>query len=509
MPRARIPAHARAGILLAALFAPACTSRGPAPLSTPPVVTASDARVRVLQRDLAALLDVPVLRRGLAAVVVRSADRGDTLFRYHDDALVVPASTMKVVTLAAAAERLGWDVTFATAIRAGGPLERGVLHGDLVVVGSGDPAIGTPDEPATVLMDRWAEALWRRGLRHVDGRLVGDDRAFSGAGLGEGWAWDDMAWGYSAPVSALQAHAGAAEVRVMPAPREGEAATVTLWPRESGLTLDAVVTTGPANGVASLSFARAPGGRVLHVTGTVPSGATAIVRTAAAPDPTRYFLALFEAALARRGILVRGPSVGVADLAPSDWPRPDAPVLLEHRSPPLATMATALMKASQNQYAETLLRALGRTEPAAEGTVEAGRVAVQRVLQAWGITPDALVQADGSGLSRYDYVTAGTLATILDRMHREPRHRQPWLDALAVGGVDGTLERRFKGTVASGRLRAKTGSLSNVRALCGYVPAASGESLIFVVVLNHVTATSRELNAVTDGIVLRLAAFGR
>jgi D-alanyl-D-alanine carboxypeptidase/D-alanyl-D-alanine-endopeptidase (penicillin-binding protein 4) len=167
------------------------------------------------------------------------------------------------------------------------------------------------------------------------------------------------------------------------------------------------------------------------------------------------------------------------------------------------------MKASQNQYAETLLRTLGLAETPASGTVDAGRLAVRRVLEGWGIQADALVQSDGSGLSRYNFLTAATLATILDRMYRDPRHRQPWLDAMAVGGVDGTLERRFKGTAVSGRLRAKTGTLSNVRALSGYLPAADGEQLIFVIVLNNVTAPSPQLNAVADGIVLRLAAFTR
>jgi D-alanyl-D-alanine carboxypeptidase/D-alanyl-D-alanine-endopeptidase (penicillin-binding protein 4) len=475
----------------------------------PPVVDARDARVRALQRDVATLLAGPALARGVAAVVVRSADRGDTLFRYRADALMVPASNMKVVTLAAAAERLGWDYAFTTVFRAAGPLEGGVLHGDLVVVGGGDPFIGTADEPVTTVMDRWAEALWDRGLRHVDGRLVGDDRAFAGAGLGDGWAWDDMAWGYSAPVGALQAQADAAEVRVAPAPREGEPAVVTLWPRESGLSVEAAVATGPADAAASLSLAREPGSRVLRVTGSVPAGAAPVVRTAAVRDATGYFLALFETALARRGILVRGPSVRLAALLPAERPREDSRVLLEHRSPRLAAIAAPLMKASQNQYAETLLRALGRTDSAGEGTASAGRAAVRHVLEGWGIPPETLVQADGSGLSRYNLVTAGTLAAIHDRMYGDARHRQAWLDALAVGGVDGTLGRRFERTAAEGRLRAKTGTLSGVRALSGYVPAASGELLIFVVLLNNVTATSAELNAISDAIVLRLAAFGR
>jgi D-alanyl-D-alanine carboxypeptidase/D-alanyl-D-alanine-endopeptidase (penicillin-binding protein 4) len=167
------------------------------------------------------------------------------------------------------------------------------------------------------------------------------------------------------------------------------------------------------------------------------------------------------------------------------------------------------MKSSQNQYAETLLRAIARSEPGAVATTEGGRDVVRRVLAGWGIPADSFVQADGSGLSRYNYVAAGTLANVLAHMYRDPRHRGPWIESLAVGGVDGTLDKRFKGTSAEGRVRAKTGSIANVRALSGYVPAANGEQLLFVIVLNNVTAPGPRLTAVSDGIVVRLTRFAR
>ena len=141
------------------------------------------------------------------------------------------------------------------------------------------------------------------------------------------------------------------------------------------------------------------------------------------------------------------------------------------------------LKASQNQYAETLLRALARSDEGAAATLEGGRGVVQRVMTAWGTPPGTLVQADGSGLSRYDYVTAGTLAAILVHMYADARHREPWLSSLAVGGVDGTLEKRFRGTSVDGRLRAKTGTLAYVRALSVMRPSAEEEPFAFVVIL--------------------------
>jgi D-alanyl-D-alanine carboxypeptidase/D-alanyl-D-alanine-endopeptidase (penicillin-binding protein 4) len=358
-------------------------------------------------------------------------------------------------------------------------------------------------------MDRWAEHLWQAGLRTVEGRIVGDDRAFSGEALGAGWPWDNLAWGYSAPVGALQADVDAARVRVTAAAREGDLASVTLSPTESGLQLEQAVFTGPAGGTESIELARAPGGSVLKVTGVIPLGSEQIVRTAAIEQPTHYFLAQLASALARRGIVVRGGVAAILDLPPAEWPRSGTPVLLEHRSAPLRELARTLMKASQNQYAETLLRALARSEAGAAGTVNGGRDVLRGVLGGWGIATDSFVQADGSGLSRYNYVTAGTLAEVLAHMYRDPRHHGPWLESLAVAGVDGTLDKRFKGTSAEGRVHAKTGSIANVRALSGYVPAANGEQLLFVIVLNNVTAPGPRLTAVSDGIVVRLMQFAR
>jgi D-alanyl-D-alanine carboxypeptidase/D-alanyl-D-alanine-endopeptidase (penicillin-binding protein 4) len=165
------------------------------------------------------------------------------------------------------------------------------------------------------------------------------------------------------------------------------------------------------------------------------------------------------------------------------------------------------MKVSQNLYAETLLRTLGaqREDPTAEG----GRKVVQQVLESWGIPPDGLVQRNGSGLSRYDYVTAETLVRILTRMHRDPRHADRFADTLPLAGRDGTLARRMKETRAEGNARAKTGSIANVRALSGYVRTLDDEMLAFSIIVNTFSAPQETVDAVADRIVERLANFTR
>ncbi len=182
-------------------------------------------------------------------------------------------------------------------------------------------------------------------------------------------------------------------------------------------------------------------------------------------------------------------------------------MLFSHQSAPLSDIARVLMKASQNQYAETLLRTLGAR--AGTGTPEAGRAVVRDVLDGWGIPRDAYSQTDGSGLSRYNYVCAETLVTILRRMYADPRHKDRFLAALPVGGEDGTLARRFAGTTAAGNVRAKTGSIANVRALSGYVTSAGGEPLVFSIIANNFTAPQSAIDAATDEAVVRLATFVR
>jgi D-alanyl-D-alanine carboxypeptidase/D-alanyl-D-alanine-endopeptidase (penicillin-binding protein 4) len=500
--------YARAGtavLVLAALGG--CATRTPRPLAPPPVVNARDRHVRALQEDVARLLDVPALRRALVAVSVQSLTRGDVLFRYHADRLVMPASNMKLVTLAAAAERLGWDYAFDTTVASTTPIgPDGSLAGDLVIIGGGDPTIGGENGPADPILDTWAAQLWDRGLRRVEGRVIGDDNAFAERPLGPGWAWDDLWADYSAPVGALQANEDAAELDVTPAALAGLPASVVVRQPESGLLIESTVGTSDAGVEANVEVERAPGSLLLRVHGSVPVGSQPFARHVAVDNPTLYAARLFVSALNRRGIDVEGGAADIDDLSIGSVVV--GPPLVVHRSAPLSEAALVLMKVSQNQYAETLLRVLGRNT-AHPATPEDGRAAVLDVLSGWGIFSDSIVMADGSGLSRYNYLTADALGTILRKMYENPRHRAAWLRVLPVAGADGTLERRFTGPPLAGLLRAKTGTLSNVRALSGYLPAANGEMLAFSIVVNNVTGTRQDVEAPVDAALARLAAFTR
>jgi serine-type D-Ala-D-Ala carboxypeptidase/endopeptidase (penicillin-binding protein 4) len=476
--------------------------------ATAPALPSSQAaaHLRQLQQDLNGIFGAPAFERAQWAAVVQSIGSGEYLYRLNASKLVMPASNMKIVTLSVAAQRLGWDYVFETRVLATGPVEQGVLNGDLLIVGGGDPSINSrPDSPRGVF-DAWADLLRTAGVATIDGRIVGDDRAFEVGGLGNGWAWDDLAYGYAAPVGALQYNENAVQVIIRPAPVVGGLASVTLRPGGSGLSVECRVVTSEANEPANVVERRLPGSGELVVAGRVPIGSPDIVRTASVDSPAQFFVQALHDALVADGIVVRHPPVRWTQLAEAPDPARGR-VLFTHRSAPLSEIATVLMKVSQNLYAETLLKTLGKRT--GTGTVADGRSVLRDVLDAWGVPADSYVLADGSGLSRYNYVTADTLVLILRLMATDPRHAAAFEATLPVAGADGTMAHRMQGTRAEGNARAKTGSIANVRSLSGYVTTLDGERLAFSIVANHFNVLPDVVDGAIDAAVERLASHSR
>src|SRR5206468_5439678 len=232
-------------VLTAALLVFACHPVPARPahpaLPAPPAIPA-------LVRDIDALLAAPALAHGYWGVLVKSLKTDETLYSVNARRLMMPASNMKIVTLAAAADRLGWNYTYETKVFAAGRIDAGVLQGDLIVVGCGDPTSG--EAPAT--LGGWAEQLKARGIRLIAGRIIGDDNAFDDDGLGFGWSWDDLPDDYAAGVSALQFNENAVRVTVSPGPAAGDWAGVSVSPAGSGLVVESALTTSAAGTVASI-----------------------------------------------------------------------------------------------------------------------------------------------------------------------------------------------------------------------------------------------------------------
>ncbi|MEO8482527.1 MAG: D-alanyl-D-alanine carboxypeptidase/D-alanyl-D-alanine-endopeptidase [Acidobacteriota bacterium] len=471
------------GLLIAAIGTTAATTTL---VATPqPVPQISVGPTSTVAAELDRIFEDPVLAPALVAARVVSLDDGRTIYTRNAGKLVMPASNMKLVTVAAAAARLGWDFRFSTTLEAAGAIRAGVLHGDLIVEGTGDPSITSPDLKGAALFDEWADALRAAGISHVDGRLIGNDNAFADEPLGAGWAWDYLSAGYAAPSGALSYNENVAVIRITPASAPGLPAHVDIGPPGHGLDLAPSVTTGPEGSTTTIDISRIPGTARLTIHGQVSVSSMPLVRTAAVDNPTSYFVDAMRLALAARGIGISGGSWDVDDLPDASQPAPR--ILIARRtSQPLSALAGYAMKVSQNFYGETFLKTMGSVRGV--GSIERGRQAVTATLAEWGLPVESLVMSDGSGLSRYNYVTADLIVGVLQHVWNDPALRGPYLAALPVGGHDGTLETRMRTAELDRRVQAKTGTISNVRALSGYLTTTSDEKLAFSVIVNNATA---------------------
>ena len=479
----------------------------PAPPARPTPGAASPTSVERLRQRVATLLADPALGAGMWGVEARSLSNRDTLVSVNPRLLLMPASTAKTFTLAAAAATLGWDYRFETRVIPVGNIKDGVLDGDLLVIGSGDPGFGDWDGSASATFASWAARLKDLGITTIGGRIVGNDDVFADEGLGAGWMWDDMAYGYSAPASGLQFNEGTARILIDPGGTVGEPAVLSLTPPHARVPVVNRVVTGAAGSETRLALGALPRTPGATLTGTISIDGVRQARDVSVGNPTLYFANAVRSALIANGIDVFGGAVDADDLVDPPSPSPRHQII-RYQSPPLSALADPLMKRSQNMYAETLLRAMG-VATRQTGTAEAGLGALRDTLTAWGVAPSDVQVADGSGLSRYDLVTADATVAMLAHVYEDTALRGPFIASLPVAGKAGTLANRLKGTPAEGMVQAKTGSFTNARAVAGFTTTADGEPVAFSVIANNYGVATAPIDRATDAIMLALTTFRR
>lgn len=482
-----------------------CAARGRAAAGVP--ARAADS-LEYLRADLGRIFADPALAGSQWSVEVLSLDRGEILFAFDATRLVMPASNNKILTAAAALTRLGPEFRYETRLLARGAVEEGTLQGDLIVVGSGDPATapGFHDGDPFGVFRQWAALLRDRGIRRIAGAIVGDGRAIPPPLIGRGWEWDDLAYAYAAPVSALQFNENAYTLEVAPGEAEGLPATARCLPLPDYVKLDARVTTAPAGTRGTLAIQRGEESESIIVHGSIALQAKPDRTTLAVEIPTRYYLAALKKALQEEGIDAAGAEIRVLDGTDEAIPT-GTELWSKHLSPPLSEILKPLLKVSQNLYAETLVRTLGLAARQ-DGSFDAGRQVVQESLSAMALVPGTYAYADGSGLSRHNLVSADHLIRVLRYMYRHP-YFPYFYDALPIAGVDGTIRGRLKGTKAENNVRGKTGTIAYVRCLSGYVRTGEGEMLAFAMLANNFLAPNRAVEYVQDSALERLANFHR
>ncbi|MFO0271748.1 MAG: D-alanyl-D-alanine carboxypeptidase/D-alanyl-D-alanine-endopeptidase [Gemmatimonadota bacterium] len=490
--------HAVAGLASLAAACGGARVPAPAPAPAPAAPNGREALVRAID----SLVRDPRFANAHWGVLVVHPARGDTLYAHNADKLFVPASNQKLVTGAVALAQLGPEFRTRTSVLARGPLRDGVLDGDLVLVGRGDPSWSDAMQGDALLpLHDLADSVRSRGIRRVRGRVVVATGHFRGPRLGFGWDWDDLEYAYGAPVDAVLLNEGLARLVVEGAARPGEPATVTVQPVAAAARVQSAL--GPTRATpdtAGLDVTWDDDARTYVVRGTVAVGQRVGLRVAMR-EPARAVAAAWLGALDARGVEVTG---GVAVDTTAAMLAGDT--LAVHASPPLADVLRFFEKPSQNQLGEQLLRVVG-LERTGVGSADSGLAVVRRQLAAWGVDSTAAVARDGSGLSRHNFVAPRAVVRILDAMGRQEAWARVFRDALPLAGVDGTLASRMRGTAAQGTVQATTGFVDRVRSLSGYVTTRNGETLLFSALCNNWTTDVKAVERVQDEIAERLAAW--
>ncbi|MBO0513011.1 D-alanyl-D-alanine carboxypeptidase/D-alanyl-D-alanine endopeptidase [Streptomyces beijiangensis] len=462
----------------------------------------ADTTDPVLAKTLDRLISDTRLDGSQVGVVVSDAKTGQTLYQRDGSKRLVPASSTKLLTATAAMQLLGPDYRFSTDVLADGTRHGAVLKGDLYLRGTGDPTMLGKD------YDTLAAQVAAAGIHRVTGKLIADDTRFDSNRLGASWAADDESAYYSSQISPLTVapdtdyDAGTVLVKVAPGAAPGDVPVVGLTPANDYVHIENRATTVAAGQSNTLSVEREHGSNTIVVTGSVPVGSAAASSWISVWEPTGYATNVFAHALADHGVKVVG-SVRLGKATPKQ-----AKAVAAHPSMPLKDLLTPFLKLSNNNHAEVLVKTVGY-EVKGSGTWSAGLSAISDYLRTLGVDPAALRQVDGSGLSRMDVVSPAQFTQLLVAVRHKPWF-QDWYDALPIACVadrmtGGTLRSRMCGTPAAGNVHGKTGSLTGVSGLSGYVTDADGRELVFSVLSNNYVASS--VKGIEDSIGAALASY--
>ncbi|MCT6922582.1 D-alanyl-D-alanine carboxypeptidase/D-alanyl-D-alanine-endopeptidase [Metasolibacillus sp.] len=437
------------------------------------------------------------LGKSNTSVSLRSLTTGNILYEHNGQALMKPASTLKLLTGSAALHVLGKDYTFTTDLYIDGDIIDGILYGDVYIKGGGDPTLQQQD------FLTFAKVLKRYGIRQVQGHLYGDDSAFSGSVLTPGIVKQDETEYYAARISALTMSpnadydAGTVIVQVT-GNTVKKAPSFTVLPNTSGMKFVNQARTGAKTSKNTLSVKRQYGSSTVVITGNIPQGST-VKKWVTLQDPTMNTLHAIRTTWQTAALNVTNPSVG-RKIVPAT-----ARKIYTKESLPLHKLYPVFMKLSNNSIADILVKTMGR-EVHGIGTTENGVAVLRDYVASLGLNVSQWRFEDGSGMSHVNRVSANELTALLTTMQQQAMYSS-FYQGLPIGGqpsrlVGGSLRTRFDTNVLRGRVVAKTGSITNVYTLSGYVTAKSGRQYAFAIMTDHKNAQAiKQIDRLVESII--------
>lgn len=473
-----------------------------------------------LRQYVEELKDEPDAAGMVVGYEVYSLDRQQTLAAMYEKKTFVPASTMKTLVTATALDRWPSDQRFPTKLYIDGQVTKGgVLRGDIVLKGYGDPVL-TPEQ-----LRKLARSLAERGVRRINGNIVVDDRYFDAQRLGPRWMWDDEPYAYSAQISALTVNKNTVDVLVEPT-KPGKKPKVSITPApdyvkvinrattvegsEDDLTVERprlkneIVVSGTIGVQYDGRLTKAHGSGMENTDQITEYRSSRKAHQGVQVTRTVENPALFAGHVLRENLKEVGIALHPRSKVAVGKVNGSQKLVAETASPTLDAILRELMKDSDNLIAETLVKQLGAREQE-EGSTEAGLAEIAAFAKDVAGLDSGYVQKDGSGLSRLNVISPHHLVQLLVSMDAHPAGER-FRSFLPVAGVDGTLQNRMVGTAAEGNVQAKTGSMSGVNALAGYVKTGDGERLAFSIMMNGVYKSEHALD-MQDRIAVALASY--
>jgi D-alanyl-D-alanine carboxypeptidase/D-alanyl-D-alanine-endopeptidase (penicillin-binding protein 4) len=471
------------------------------------------AQTAGLQKSVSDIAADPALSEAVISICARSGD-GRTLVDINAGNMVMPASNMKLITTGAALHSLGPDYRFKTSIGHDGEVSEGVLKGNLYIIGGGDPTLGSRDSIATEIskvFGEWEKMIREAGIRRIEGRIIGDGRWFDGMDDHPSWQWSDLGTYYGSGATGLMFHENTQSFSVSPGKNVGDPVNITSsYPDAPWMEFRYSCTTGKAGTGDRLYLYASDLAPVAEVRGTFGIDRTPKRLDCSNKFPEYTCASLFADYLKGKGIYSEGPADMklCTDIVPA--PSADLHILGSTSSPALKRIVYVTNHASNNLYAETLLRTLGKVRTGS-ACYDSTYVALDKVLAETGTdTTRGASFDDGSGLSRKNYISADFFCRFLASMMDSPCF-EDYISTLPSPGSNGTLSGNMKSSSeeTKARIKVKSGSMGGVRCYSGYVIPSEGcreETIIFSIMVNNCTAPSWKLRSLLDKIMAAFAA---
>jgi serine-type D-Ala-D-Ala carboxypeptidase/endopeptidase (penicillin-binding protein 4) len=444
------------------------------------------------------------------SVYAEYANSGKEIVSYNSEKSMAPASGLKVFTTSAALNLLGEDYRFETKLYYEGIItDKGALEGNIYIVGGGDPTLGSNlvkgSLPLDSLMQSWVNAISAKGIKEIQGAIVADALLFDGKRVPDFWNWMDIGNYYGAGTSALTINDNLYYLYFHPSENVGDKAEVLLTePVIPGLKFTNYMKTGTASSGDNGYIYAGPGQFDAVLRGTVPAGANEFSIKGSIPNPPLFAAQYLKQFLEKNNIKVNEDSKVLESPVKYD----DNKLITVTLSPPLKDIVYITNKKSDNLYAEQLLKTIG-LKMDSTGSAEAGITAITTFLKTNNISTDGFHIYDGCGLSRSDMITTKSMVQLLAFMTKQKVFKS-FYSSLAVAGISddpGYFKNFGKGTLLAGNARIKSGLITNVRSESGYVYDKAGRLIVFSMIANNYTGSSKDVDEIHKKILLELASL--